>query len=151
MLGSLAEADDAVQESWLHLSRTGTSGGKNLGGRLTTVVVRVCLAPLRSRESRRVASLGEHMPNPIASQGPHRPRARTRWRTHLSWRRPRRRGRLSLKDAPAAELYQPIKAGAVGQSQSSPKAAARLVRSVVAPARVDSLSTREVDVLRVPA
>ena len=68
MLGSLAEADDAVQESWLHLSRAGTSGVKNLGGWLTTVVARVCLDMLRSRESRREESLGEHIPDPIASR-----------------------------------------------------------------------------------
>jgi len=53
MLGSLSEADDAVQESWLHLSRSDTSGVKNLGGWLTTVVARVCLDMLRSRTSRR--------------------------------------------------------------------------------------------------
>src|ERR1700682_2107095 len=66
MLGSLAEADDAVQEAWLHLSRAETSGVKNLGGWLTTVVARVCLDLLRSRESRREGSLGEHLPDPIA-------------------------------------------------------------------------------------
>ena len=77
MLGSLAEADDAVQESWLHLSRAGTSGVKNLGGWLTTIVARVCLDMLRSRESRREESLGEHIPEPIARpRGRHRPRAR---------------------------------------------------------------------------
>ena len=53
MLGSLSEADDAVQEAWLRLSRAGTSGIENLGGWLTTVVGRVCLDILRSRESRR--------------------------------------------------------------------------------------------------
>jgi len=68
MLGSLAEADDAVQESWLHLSRAGTSDVKNLGGWLTTIVARVCLDMLRSRESRREESLGEHLPDPIASR-----------------------------------------------------------------------------------
>jgi RNA polymerase sigma factor (sigma-70 family) len=68
MLGSLAEADDAVQESWLHLSRAGTSGVMNLGGWLTTVVARVCLDMLRSRESRREESLGEHIADPIASR-----------------------------------------------------------------------------------
>src|ERR1700681_602388 len=66
MLGSVAEADDAVQEAWLHLSRAETSGVKNLGGWLTTVVARVCLDMLRSRESRREESLGEHLPDPIA-------------------------------------------------------------------------------------
>src|SRR5581483_2837833 len=52
MLGSLAEADDAVQESWLHLSRSDMSVVKNLGGWLTTVVARVCLDMLRSRNAR---------------------------------------------------------------------------------------------------
>ena len=66
MLGSLAEADDAVQEAWLHLSRAETSDVKNLGGWLTTVVARVCLDMLRSRESRREESLGEHFPDAIA-------------------------------------------------------------------------------------
>ena len=57
MLGSLAEAEDAVQESWLHLSRSDTSGIENLGGWLTTVVARVCLNMLRSRHARREESL----------------------------------------------------------------------------------------------
>src|SRR2546426_5806169 len=64
MLGSLSEADDAVQESWLHLSRSGTSGVENLGGWLTTVVARVCLDTLRSRRSRREEPLGPHVPEP---------------------------------------------------------------------------------------
>jgi DNA-directed RNA polymerase specialized sigma24 family protein len=59
MLGSLSEADDAVQESWIHLSRSGTSGVENLGGWLTTVVARVCLDMLRSRRSRREEPLLE--------------------------------------------------------------------------------------------
>src|ERR687897_317842 len=59
MLGSLSEADDAVQEAWLRLSRSETSGVENLGGWLTTVVGRVCLDMLRSRTSRRVVPLGE--------------------------------------------------------------------------------------------
>ncbi|MFL5592563.1 MAG: sigma-70 family RNA polymerase sigma factor [Ktedonobacteraceae bacterium] len=57
MLGSLSEAEDAVQESWLHLSRSDTSSIENLGGWLTTVVARVCLDMLRSRHSRREESL----------------------------------------------------------------------------------------------
>src|SRR5712691_11844344 len=67
MLGSLSEADDAVQESWLHLSRSGTSGVENLGGWLTTVVARVCLDMLRSRKSRREEPLGAHVPEQIMS------------------------------------------------------------------------------------
>src|SRR5258706_15887535 len=57
MLGSLAEADDAVQEAWLRLSRSGGSSVDNLGGGLTTVVARGCLDMLRSRKSRREAPL----------------------------------------------------------------------------------------------
>ena len=53
MLGSLAEADDAVQEAWLHAGRADVGGVANLGGWLTTVVARVCLDMLRSRRSRR--------------------------------------------------------------------------------------------------
>ena len=59
MLGSVSEADDAVQEVWLRLSRSDTSGVENLGGWLTTVVARVCLDMLRSRASRREEPLGE--------------------------------------------------------------------------------------------
>src|SRR5947208_9001627 len=68
MLGSLSEADDAVQESWLHLSRSGTSGVENLGGWLTTVVARVCLDMLRSRRSRREEPLGAHVPDPVVDR-----------------------------------------------------------------------------------
>src|SRR5919197_5833924 len=62
MLGSLSEADDAVQEAWLRLSRTDTSDVENLGGWLTTVVSRVCLTMLQSRRSRREAPLEAHEP-----------------------------------------------------------------------------------------
>ena len=68
MLGSLSEADDAVQESWLHLSRSNTSGVENLGGWLTTVVARVCLDMLRSRNSRREEPMGAHVPDLIVSR-----------------------------------------------------------------------------------
>jgi len=68
MLGSLSEADDAVQESWLRLSRSDTSGVENLGGWLTTVVARICLDMLRSRNARREESLEASMPEPIPSQ-----------------------------------------------------------------------------------
>ncbi|MGI8857501.1 MAG: sigma-70 family RNA polymerase sigma factor [Thermomicrobiales bacterium] len=67
MLGSLSEADDAVQESWLRLSRADTGGVANLGGWLTTVVARVCLDMLRTRASRREEPLGVH-PDPIVSR-----------------------------------------------------------------------------------
>jgi len=65
MLGSISEADDAVQETWLRLSRADTSGVENLGGWLTTVVSRVCLNRLRSRKSRREESLDVYVPDPI--------------------------------------------------------------------------------------
>jgi RNA polymerase sigma factor (sigma-70 family) len=58
MLGSVTEADDAVQEAWIRLSRTDTSDVDNLRAWLTTVVGRVCLNMLRSRKTRREASLG---------------------------------------------------------------------------------------------
>ncbi len=64
MLGSVSEADDAVQQSWLRLSRADTSRVENLGGWLTTVVARVCLDMLRSRESRRE----EPLPDSIVSR-----------------------------------------------------------------------------------
>src|SRR5207237_1435143 len=57
MLGSVSEADDAVQEAWIRLSRADTSGVENLAGWLTTVVARVCLDMLRSRKSRREEAL----------------------------------------------------------------------------------------------
>ena len=68
MLGSVSEADDAVQETWLRLSRSDTSEVENLGGWLTTVLARVCLDMLRSRKSRREESLGARVPEPIAGR-----------------------------------------------------------------------------------
>jgi RNA polymerase sigma factor (sigma-70 family) len=65
MLGSLSEADDAVQEAWLRLSRSDAEEIENLGAWLTTVVGRVSLNMLRSRESRREEPLGPHVPEPI--------------------------------------------------------------------------------------
>ena len=59
MLGSLSEAEDAVQEAWLRLSRSDPSGVENLGGWLTTVVARVCLDMLRTRRARRRVRRGE--------------------------------------------------------------------------------------------
>src|SRR5436189_6386290 len=65
MLGSTGEADDAVQEAWLRLSRTDANEIENLGGWLTTVVARVSLNMLRSRRTRREEPLGVHIPEPI--------------------------------------------------------------------------------------
>jgi RNA polymerase sigma factor (sigma-70 family) len=68
MLGSLSEADDAVQEAWLRLSRTDADEIENLGGWLTTVVARVSLSMLRSRKSRREQPLDVHVPEPIVDR-----------------------------------------------------------------------------------
>ncbi|MEA2489456.1 MAG: hypothetical protein QOH21_1248 [Acidobacteriota bacterium] len=67
MLGSLSEVDDAVQEAWLRLSRADTAGIDNLGGWLTTVVARVCLDMLRSRNSRREEPFTPHAPEPVGT------------------------------------------------------------------------------------
>src|SRR4051812_11557183 len=67
MLGSLSEADDAVQEAWLRLSRTDSSRIENLGGWLTTAVARVSLDMLRSRNARREQPLGTQVPEPVVS------------------------------------------------------------------------------------
>jgi RNA polymerase sigma-70 factor (ECF subfamily) len=68
MLGSLSEADDAVQEAWLRLNRSETSAIENLDGWLTTVIGRVCLDVLRSRKSRREEPLDTHAPDLIVSR-----------------------------------------------------------------------------------
>jgi RNA polymerase sigma-70 factor (ECF subfamily) len=65
MLGSLSEADDAVQDAWLRVSRADTSEVENLGAWLTTIVARVSLNLLRSRKTRREASLDVHVPDPV--------------------------------------------------------------------------------------
>jgi len=65
MLGSFAEAEDAVQEAWLRLSRSDASGVDNLGAWLTTIVARVCLNVLRSRKTRREEPMGVHVPDPV--------------------------------------------------------------------------------------
>jgi RNA polymerase sigma-70 factor (ECF subfamily) len=67
MLGSLSEAEDAVQEAWLRVSRADTGGIENLGGWLTTVVSRVCLNLLRARAGRREESLETHVPDPVVT------------------------------------------------------------------------------------
>jgi RNA polymerase sigma factor (sigma-70 family) len=68
MLGSVNDADDAVQEAWLRLNRSDTSTVENLGGWLTTVVARVSLDMLRSRTARREQPAGTHLPQPIVSR-----------------------------------------------------------------------------------
>lgn len=68
MLGSVADADDAVQEAWLRLIRTDASGVDNLGGWLTTVVGRICLDMLRSRSRHPEQSLDAHVPDPVVTR-----------------------------------------------------------------------------------
>ena len=70
MLGSLSEADDAVQDTWLRVSRARTSEIENLGGWLTTIVARVCLNMLRARNARREQALDGHIPDPLISPDP---------------------------------------------------------------------------------
>jgi RNA polymerase sigma-70 factor (ECF subfamily) len=67
MLGSSSEVDDAVQEAWLRLSRIDTTAIDNLGGWLTTVVARVCLDMLRTRQSRREEPFKADAPEPVAT------------------------------------------------------------------------------------
>src|SRR5438067_1992283 len=67
MLGSLSDADDAVQDAWLRLRRADTTAVANLGGWLTTVVARVCLDMLRTRKARREDPLGVPPPDAIAT------------------------------------------------------------------------------------
>src|SRR5687767_13529309 len=69
MLGSLSEAEDAVQEAWLRLNRIDAATVDNLGGWLTTVVSRVCLDMLRSRKSRREESIGARVIEPAIARG----------------------------------------------------------------------------------
>src|SRR5690242_4597198 len=68
MLGSVSEAEDTVQESWIRLSRTDVTGIENLRAWLTTVVARVCLDMLRTRTSRREDSLDTHVPDPVITR-----------------------------------------------------------------------------------
>jgi RNA polymerase sigma-70 factor (ECF subfamily) len=67
MLGSPSEAEDAIQETWLRLSRTGADEIENLGGWLTTVTARVCLNMLRTRKTRREEPLGRRLPDPVVA------------------------------------------------------------------------------------
>jgi RNA polymerase sigma-70 factor (ECF subfamily) len=71
MLGSHAEAEDAVQEAWLRVTRADTAGVDNLGGWLTTVVARICLNVLRSRNQRREESLDAHVPDLVVAPPEH--------------------------------------------------------------------------------
>jgi RNA polymerase sigma factor (sigma-70 family) len=68
MLGSLPEADEAVQDAWLRLSRAGAEGVENLGGWLTTIVARVCLNVLQARKARPEQPAGLRMPDPVVSR-----------------------------------------------------------------------------------
>lgn len=67
MLGSLTEADDAVQDTWLRVSQAGAGGVDDLGAWLTTIVARVCLNALRTRNRRREEEFGVHLPDPVVT------------------------------------------------------------------------------------
>jgi RNA polymerase sigma-70 factor, ECF subfamily len=67
MLGSITEADDALQDAWLRVSRAGADDVDNMNGWLTTIVARVCLNMLRARNRRREEAFEEHLPDPIVS------------------------------------------------------------------------------------
>ena len=67
MLGSLPEAEDAVQDAWLRVSRSDASGIENLGGWLTTITARICLDALRARRARREEPIVEGAPEPVAA------------------------------------------------------------------------------------
>src|SRR5262250_448387 len=69
MLGSMSDADDAVQEAWIRLSRSDTSGVENLGGWLTTIVARVSLNMLQSRKARREEPVGSRLPEEAGTGG----------------------------------------------------------------------------------
>jgi len=69
MLGSLSDADDAIQDTWLRVSRSDAGQVENLGGWLTTIVARVCLNMLRARNLRGEQSVDFHVPDPIVTQG----------------------------------------------------------------------------------
>ena len=101
MLGSLAEADDAVQDTWLRLSRAGAGEVENLGGWLTTVLARVCLNMLRSRTSRR------EEPSATASRPGHQPRRRPAAGAGGA------AGRLG-RARPAGRARHPVPGGAAG-------------------------------------
>src|SRR6266571_3589722 len=68
MLGSMAEADDAVQQAWIRVDRADATEVENLGGWLTTIVARVSLNMLRSRRTRREELFGAHVPDPIVTR-----------------------------------------------------------------------------------
>ena len=67
MLGSLSEADDAVQDAWLRASGSDATGVANLRGWLTTIIARVCLNVLRSRQTHHEEPLGERLPDPLVT------------------------------------------------------------------------------------
>lgn len=67
MLGSLPEAEDAVQDTWVRLNRSGADGVENLGAWLTTIVGRVCLNMLRARSTRKESPVGVHLPDPLVA------------------------------------------------------------------------------------
>ena len=85
MLGSLSEADDVVQETWLRLSRSDAGAIENLGGWLTTVVARLCLNVLKARRTRPDLPVGVRLPDPVVSRaGEMGPEVDGRWQSPVS-------------------------------------------------------------------
>src|SRR5918912_1043668 len=104
MLGSLSEADDAVQDAWLRLSRADASEVENLRGWLTTIVARVALNMLRSRGTRREQPLDVHVPDPIVERSPEATR-------QLASRARRRvRGAAPVPDADLTAQWEVVEA-----------------------------------------
>ena len=138
MLGSVSEADDAVQDAWIRLSRSDTSEVENLGAWLTTVVARVALNMLRSRKARHEQPLDVHVPDPIVDPGRRdRPRARGAPR-RLGRPRPARRARdAHPARAPRVRPARHVR-GAVRRDRDDPRPLARRgapAREPRAPAR----------------
>jgi RNA polymerase sigma factor (sigma-70 family) len=117
MLGSLSEAEDAVQEAWLRLNRIDTATVENLGGWLTTVVSRVCLNMLRSRKLRREEPIGAQINEPLR-----RSREMTRLCSREVDHRCCRRGGRALVDAqeaPMQDLSAVVLSGPSGRRQAA--------------------------------
>ena len=159
MLGSLSEADDAVQEAWLRLSRSDAGQIENLGGWLTTVVGRVSLNMLRSRKARREQPLPGPLPDPVIDRadgvGPEHEalladsvglgaarRCSRRCRRRSGWRsccatsslcpltRSRRRRSLSGGGAPARQPRAPARSRRADRARRGPRNPARGDRGV---------------------
>jgi RNA polymerase sigma-70 factor (ECF subfamily) len=143
LLGSLSEADDAVQETWLRLDRADTRDVRNLGGWLTTVVGRVCLDMLRARAARREVPLDARLPDPIVSSAEADPEQVALLADSVAWAllvvletlQPAERIALVLHDTFAVPFDEI--AGVVGRSPAATRQLASRARRRVRQATVD--------------